>query len=591
MAVVSIAQGTDTGVAVPARSLVLLIGTAGIAAAAISVALALASDHQSAPEVQGALMAWITLSYVFAGLIAWWRRPRNHLGPLMIAAGFGVFLSSLTAANYALPFTIGVAFDLGAAVLFLHVCLAFPSGRLEGPWERALVTVGYVTAIGLQFVGMALDGFGPDNLLALTAEADAAYTLLRGQLLVLSALMLAGIGFLVARRRRSEAPLRRSLAWLADSFALALLMLAFLYTTAALGLVSGQAAFETIRRLTLFAVGLAPIVFVVGLLDDRLARSAVGDLFVELRGNPTPAELRAALARALRDPSLALAYWLPEFGSWADVDGRPVDLPDGSGGRAATLVADRDGLPVAALIHDASLLDDRGLLENVSAAAGIALENARLSVELLARLEELRGSRARIVEAGDSERRRLERNLHDGAQQRLVAIALQLRLLENRVRDDPAAAEMASAAGEELKRSLDELRELARGLHPAVLEHGLGAALDALATRSKIPTTVRCDVPGRLPEAVELAAYFVAAEALTNVAKYSQAREATVRAWREGEMAVVEVTDDGVGGADDSRGSGLRGLADRVEALDGRLRVVSPAGAGTVVTAELPCGP
>ena len=227
----------------------------------------------------------------------------------------------------------------------------------------------------------------------------------------------------------------------------------------------------------------------------------------------------------------------------------------------------------------------------MTAAAAIALENARLSVELRARLEELRGSRARIVEAGDAERRRLERNLHDGAQQRMVAVALQLRLLENRVRDDPAAAEMASAAGEELKRSLNELRELARGLHPAVLEHGLGAALDALATRSEVPTIVRCDVPGRLPEPVELAAYFVVAEALTNVAKYAQASEASVRAWRDGELAVVEVSDDGVGGADDSRGSGLRGLADRVEALDGRLRVVSPAGAGTVVTAELPCGP
>ena len=590
MAAAGIAQGTDAGAGVPARAVMLLIAVAGVVAAATSIALALGSDHQAAPEVQGALMAWITLSYVFAGLVAWWRRPHNHLGPLMIAAGFGVFLSSLTSANTAIPFTIGIAFDLGAAVLFLHVCLAFPSGRLEGPWERAIVGVGYFTAVGVQLVGMTLGGFGPDNLLELVSEPDTAYTLLRVQLLVISAIALAGIGFLIARRRRADAPLRRSLAWLADSFALALLMLAFLYTSAALGLVSGQAAFETIRRLTLFAVGLAPIVFLIGLLDDRLARSAVGDLFVELRGDIAPAELRAALSRALRDPSLTLAYWLPEFESWADVDGRPVELPEG-GGRAATLVRDRDGAPVAALVHDASLVDDRGLLDAVSAAAAMALENARLSVELRARLEELRGSRARIVEAGDSERRRLERNLHDGAQQRLVAIALQLRLLENRVRDDPDAAQMASAAGEELKRSLDELRELARGLHPAVLEHGLGAALDALATRSKIPTTVRYDVPDRLPEAVELAAYFVVAESLTNVAKYAHASEASVRAWRDGQLAVVEVSDDGIGGADDSKGSGLRGLADRVEALDGRLRVVSLAGAGTVVTAELPCGP
>ena len=495
MAVVGLAQGTEAGAAgVPARPVLWLIAVAGVTAAVVSVVVALGSDQLSAPEVQGGLMAWITLSYVFAGLVAWWQRPHNRLGPLMIAAGFGVFLSSLASADRALPYTIGVVFDLVAAVLFLHVFLAFPSGRLEGRVERALVGIGYFTALGLQLVGMVLGGFGPDNLLAVFGEPETAYTLLRGQLLVLSAIALAGIAVLLVRRRRSGPHLRRSLAWLADSFALALLMIAFLYTSAALGLVSGQPAFETIRRLTLFAIGLAPIVFLIGLLDARLARSAVGDLFVELRRELAPAELRAALARALRDPSLTLAYWLPEYESWADVDGRAVELPDGKHGRAATLVADREDLPVAALIHDASLRDEPGLLDAVTAAAAIALENARLSVELHARLEELRGSRARLVEAGDSERRRLERNLHDGAQQRLVAIALQLRLLENRVSDDPAAAEMASAARDELSRSLDELRELARGLHPAVLEHGLGAALDALATRSKIPTTVRCDV-------------------------------------------------------------------------------------------------
>jgi signal transduction histidine kinase len=591
VAVVGLAQGTEAGGAgVPGRPVLLLIAVAAVSAATVCVALALSSDHLAAPEVQGALMAWNTLSYVFAGLIAWWRRPGNRLGPLMIGAGFGVFLSSLTSANLAVPYTIGVAFDLAAAVLFLHVFLAFPGGRLDGRLERTLVAAGYFTAFGVQLVGMVLGGFGPDNLLAAFGEAGAAYELLRVQLLVLSAIMLAGVGVLFARRRDSGAPLRRSVALLADSFAVALVMLAFLYTSAALGLVSGQPLYETIRRATLFAIGLAPLVFLYGLLDARLARSAVGDLFVELRGDTTPAQLRAALARALRDPSLTLAYWLPEFESWADVDGRPVELPDGSGSRAATLV-DRDGVAVAALIHAASLREEPGLLDAVTAAAAIALENVRLNVELRARLEELRGSRARIVEAGDSERRRLERNLHDGAQQRLVGVALQLRLLQNRIGDNPEAAELASLVGEELASSLDELRELARGLHPAVLEHGLGAALEALAMRSKIPTSVRYDIPGRLPEPVELAAYFVASEALTNVAKYAQAKEASVHAWRDGPMAVIEVADDGVGGADDAKGSGLRGLADRVEALEGRLRVVSPAGAGTVVTAELPCEP
>jgi signal transduction histidine kinase len=254
-----------------------------------------------------------------------------------------------------------------------------------------------------------------------------------------------------------------------------------------------------------------------------------------------------------------------------------------------TLV-DRDGVAVAALVHDAALRDEPDLLDAVAAAAAIALENARLNVELRARLDELKGSRARIVEAGDAERRRLERNLHDGAQQRLVAVALQLRLLQRRVGSDPAAAEMASAVGDELARSLNELRELARGLHPAVLEHGLAPALDALATRSPVPTTVSYEANGRLPEPVELAAYFVASEALTNVAKYAGASTATVRVWRHDGQAAIEIADDGVGGADDAHGSGLRGLADRVEALDGSLRVLSPARGGTVVTAEMPCG-
>jgi signal transduction histidine kinase len=164
-----------------------------------------------------------------------------------------------------------------------------------------------------------------------------------------------------------------------------------------------------------------------------------------------------------------------------------------------------------------------------------------------------------------------------------------LQLLQNRVRDDPAAAELAKTVSGELAEGLQELRELARGLHPAVLEHGLASALQALATRSPVATTVSYEPRERLPEPVELAAYFVACEALANVAKYAHATQVDVRVWRHGRSAFIEVADDGVGGADDSSGSGLRGLADRVETLDGRLRVVSPPGSGTVVTAEIPC--
>ena len=260
-----------------------------------------------------------------------------------------------------------------------------------------------------------------------------------------------------------------------------------------------------------------------------------------------------------------------------------------SGEDRAVAPVERDGRRVAALVYDSSLDDDPELLEAVSAAAAIAIENQHLHAESHVRLAELKASRERIVAAGDAERRRLERNLHDGAQQRLVAISLQLRLLRNRLHDDPSAELLATTASDELALSMAELRELARGIHPAVLEHGLAAALGSLASRSTVATTVSCETSDRLPDAVELAAYFVASEALANVAKYSSATHASVRLWRAGSTASIEIADDGIGGADDSRGSGLRGLADRVEALEGKLRVSSPPGAGTTVTAELPC--
>jgi signal transduction histidine kinase len=592
VATAGLAQGSEAYSAhPPSPSVLRAIAIAACAAAAGSVMLALTSDHLTEPGVHAALMNWVTLTFVFAGLVAWWRRPDSRFGPLMIVAGAATFFASLSAANVAGLYTIGITFDLVAAVLFLHVFLAFPTGRLEGRVERTLVAAAYFTAFGLQLVGMGLGGFGPDNLLEVVAEPDAAYSLLKVQLVALSAFFLAGVAFLAIRRRGGSRPLRRPLALLVDSFGLALVMLAFLYLSAVFGLVSGQVAFETLRRATLFAIGLAPLVFLAALLHARLARAAVGDLFIELRRSPAPGDLRDALARALDDPSLTLVYWLPEFESWADLDGEVVALGGAGDGRAVTLI-DRDGTHVAAMTHDAAVNDEPQLLEAVAAAAAIALENAQLHAEARARVAELKASRERIVTAGDAERRRLERNLHDGAQQRLVAVALQLRLLQRRIRADPATAEqLVTVASAELAQSLDELRELARGIHPAVLEHGLAGALDALANRSAVATTVWYDAPGRLPEPVELAAYFVACEALTNVAKYAHATTARVRVWRNEAAAFIEVVDDGVGGADDALGSGLRGLADRVEALSGRLRVVSPAGAGTTVTAELPCAP
>ncbi len=587
MAIARLAREADTdSPRPPRRSILWVIALAGCAAGGVSMWLALNSDHVAEPGLQAALMDWITLPYILAGVVAWYRRPDSRFGPLMVAAGFTMFVSTLAWSNAALPHTIGQAFDLLPAVVFLHVFLAFPSGRLEHDFERVLVVVGYVTAFGLELVGMALGGFGPDNLLEVVARPGAGQTLQDIQLVAISAACLVGVGVLVARRRGAGRPLRRSAALLVDAFALGLVMIAALLLT---GAFDGP-AFETIRRATFFVIGLAPAAFLIGLLSARLARSTLADLLVDMRAEPKPADLRDALARALRDPSLTLAYWLPEFHSWSDVEGRAVALPAAGAGRTATLV-EHDGQPVAALVHDASLDDEPELLEAVTAAAAIALDNARLHAELAARLDELKGSRVRVIEAGQKERQRLERNLHDGAQQRLVALALELTMLKKRLDGDSEASTRIDHARGEIAMSLEELRDIARGLHPAVVSgHGLAVALESLAARAAVPVQLRVELVDRLPEPLEVAAYYLVSESLANIGKHAHASSATVAVIRTNGQVVVEIVDDGIGGADTERGSGLRGLADRVEALEGRLRVWTPLGHGTRVRAEIPCG-
>jgi signal transduction histidine kinase len=273
-----------------------------------------------------------------------------------------------------------------------------------------------------------------------------------------------------------------------------------------------------------------------------------------------------------------------------DVDGRAVELPDDGGSTVATIV-EREGRPVAALLHDATLRDEPDLVQAVGAAAGLALENERLQADLRVRLDELRASRARIVDATDAERRRLERNLHDGTQQRLVSISMALGLAESKLGADPEAARrILEEARHGLGAALQELRELSQGIHPGVLtERGLGPALQELVYLAPMSIELAIPADERLPEPIEAAAYYVVAEGLANVAKYASAGAVSVVVERRNGTAIVEVADDGVGGADPALGSGLRGLSDRVEALGGTLALESPRGLGTRLRAEIPC--
>jgi signal transduction histidine kinase len=563
------------------------IGLAGVVAAATTVALGLTNEEVDHVGIRAFLNDWITLNFILAGLVAWWRRPDSRFGLLMIVAGFVNFLATLDWATADVPFTIGIALDMLAPVLFLHVFLAYPSGRLIGRSEQAIVVGAYATAIGLGLVRMVLGGAGPRNLIEVVSEPGAVEAVQDVQLLGISAFCLAGIGALAARRWGAGRAPRRPLGPLVDSFALGLLMIAALFLSIVfIGSPAEVPAIETVRRTTFFVVGLAPIAFLIGLLRSRLA---VGPAIVSLGAEAARGHVVDALRTALRDPSLEVAYWVADYDTYADLAGRPIELP-AAPGRATTMIDREDGTHVAALVHDTSLRDEPELLDAVTAAAGFALENARLHAELHARLEELKGSRARIIEAAQAERQRLERDLHDGAQQRLVALSLELGLLEERFKSDAEARAALDQTRREVAESLRELREVAQGIHPAVVTgHGLAVALKTLAARAPVPVRLTVDLGGRLPERQEVAAYYVVSESLTNIAKYAGASSAAVEVRQANGRLVVEIIDDGVGGADTRGGSGLRGLADRVEALGGRLRVWSPSGGGTRVEAEIPC--
>jgi PAS domain S-box-containing protein len=816
----------------------------GLLLTAGSLALFFESDHLDWPGLAAAASLTAAWSFILGGLLIWARRPDNQVGALLTVVGLAVFVGTLGAANSSLLYTIGWVFGHVFIAVFIHALLSFPRGYLETRLVYAVVAVGY----GTLTVGALVTSFFDDPTRTcsdcpanafLLVDSPTATAVIRGVLIAVATPALLG-ALLVFRRRWKAAsgPLRRVFlpVYLTAGATLVLLM-----TTYVVNAFSESVA-QVVYWFVLFLFAAVPPALIVGLLSGRLARGRVGELVLELGRAPAPGELREALSRALGDPNLRVAYWIPETESFADLDGNAIELPEEGGEELATMV-EREGRVVAALIHHRSLEEDPTLVDAVAAAAALALENERRLVALataqeriqalidafpdlifrmsrdgrylefkgkpedlavppeqligatfhdvlprevadlllegvvraidtgeivsaeyrleldgvprdfearivkagdeavvigreftdrnraqaelerlhtelqqrhrdleherdfvtavvdstpgliclatpggyvvrfnrsLQRLtgyrdddlvrgnafwdvfiapeerdgvrraieevvaeggrgefestwitssgerrrvtwsttplrddrghprllisgmditerkeqeDELRRSRARLVEASDVERRRLERNLHDGAQQRLVSLSLMLRLAQARVADDPETAHrLLGQASDELTHALEELRELARGIHPAVLsDRGLGAALEALVART--PFTVDLElVDDRLPEPVEAAAYYVISEALANVAKYAQASTVAVSIASVNGHAVVEIADNGVGGADPGKGSGLRGLVDRVEALDGRLHVESRPGQGTCVRAEIPCG-
>jgi signal transduction histidine kinase len=525
------------------RTLRLLLWPAG-AALGIAAEWVYFGWDEPADWVPDLLTGWTLIA---CGLIAWSRRPESRSGALMAATGFAWFAANFT--SQALYLHRGP---------LIHLVLAYPDGRLRGRLDRVTVASAYAISVFPE-----------------VWRSEAA-TVVLAALLVL----VAARGHLRALGRERR---KRLAALQATGFVGAVLA----------GTAVARLAYSTqgVTDGTLLAYEAAlcalAAALLTGLMREPWARTGVTDLVVEL-GEARSGTLRDALARALGDPTLEVGYWLPASGSYVNAAGRPLDMSPGPGRRVTPI--ELDGQPVAALVHDSAVLEDRALLDALSSAARLAASNARLQAEVRAQVGELTASRRRLVRAGDEERRRLEQRLHDSAERRLSGLARELEQSGARASDESEAGMRVRRAEEHLALTLGELRELAAGLHPRVLsQRGLAGALAALAEQSPVPVEVEApDVP--LPTEIEAAAYFVCSEALANVAKYASASRAAVSVRAEDGRVIVAVVDDGRGGAEIGRGSGLRGLADRVETLGGTLTLDSPAGGGTHLEAELPSG-
>ncbi|GAB3402233.1 sensor histidine kinase [Flindersiella endophytica] len=567
--------------------------TVAVLAAAVWVLLALVlAEPNRNPFVMLGLL--IGASFTGAGAFAWRSRPRNRVGLLMVAVGIA-WLPHQLAMSSDDPLT---EYAVSASTMWIaviaHLMLAFPTGRVGTLVGRVLVGLVYTSAVAIGLADGYLVSLGllpgksatelrtlveapwPVTVAALIDDLQVVPIVVLGTAVLLHALI---------RWQASSSTQRRAAAPVLISGAIAIGLFV------AGEVIDTETQYEVALDVCMFwAFAAIPLAYLLSRMRGRIDRAGVADLVVRLRDQRPTGNLEEALASALHDPGLRVGYWMPERSGYVDADGRPVDVPVRNADQVVTRV-DRAGSRFAVLIHDPALLEEPELVDAACAAAALALENERLAAELRAKLVQLDASRSRVLQATEAERRRLERDLHDGVQQHLLSAAMTLGLAETTLSaDDSKPAELVGEAKNTVLSALDDLRALCHGIHPTVLtERGLLGAVRELTAVASVPVECSVDLPATVPPAVETAAYYIVNEALANLTKHAKAARAWITISQVRDSISIEVRDDGRGGADPALGSGLRGLADRVEAQRGTFALTSPPGAGTTIRAALPC--
>jgi signal transduction histidine kinase len=592
-----VAAGSLLRVRMAASTLQKLVAVAIVPMVAVTLWLALTSEHLDKPEAAGVYWSYLVAASMAIGLYWWHRRPGSRFGPLLVVFGLLIWMVSWQGADEPLIFDIGVLAEAPAFVLTFYLFLAFPMGRLEPPaarWIMGVLVIG-VLAFFLPWAlfSPVIAGGGPltrcaaacpENVLQIASAPELVEVAGKAETYTALAVVVAVLIVYLMRFRNASRPQRRALAAVGMT-SLLFLPAYFVYNFAAWILYLDAEVLDSLAWGIVVTRVLLPLGFLVALLQSgRFATSALRKLLERLAERPTPERWRAMIAQALDDEALELAYHDPETERFRKADGTELAQPVAAG-RAWVPVA-RDGRPVAAMVIDESLTEDPELVQAASAATLLAVENGGLEGEL-------RASRARILQAGHEERRRIERDLHDSAQQRLVALRIHLELAGDSS-DSAEHREVLERLGTEVDEAIDELREVAHGLHPEVLaQAGVGAALEAVAMRSATPVTVTGALP-RQSDAVELTVYFCCLEGLQNAAKHAgPGAGVTIRLAQDHGRVRFSVEDDGIGfdPATTTKGAGLTNLADRVAAVGGELRIDSRPGRGTRIEGDVPAAP